>query len=147
MGPIHVKDSDICCICRVPFLTKNEHNELDECVQLACQHIFHENCLNDWRRQASNCPICRRVIASSQNSDRLGITVLKTCLVFICCWSGSYLSEYYTRYGYRSIFELSHFICLSSLIVVSFLVVMDWNPKAQEETEVIRKSLPDLRID
>lgn len=31
-------------------------------VTLACKHIFHMPCLEQWREKVDNCPICRTVI-------------------------------------------------------------------------------------
>ena len=32
---------------------------LSPTVQLQCQHVFHEKCIQDWLKRQSNCPNCR----------------------------------------------------------------------------------------
>lgn len=47
-----------------------EENECSICLQdleydiikLDCNHFFHGNCINDWRKKNNSCPICRKII-------------------------------------------------------------------------------------
>ena len=40
----------------------HQKHDLDECVSVkgVCGHSFHEDCIENWRRQNNGCPICRR---------------------------------------------------------------------------------------
>lgn len=52
----HFADREICTICMDEFEAK------DSCYLLACNHIFHEACVNRWLSIAHSCPICRREV-------------------------------------------------------------------------------------
>lgn len=47
----------ICLIC---------HEEMETAKKLACQHIFHFNCLKEWLHRQQSCPICRTEIKTSK---------------------------------------------------------------------------------
>lgn len=38
-------------------------------VYLNCNHFFHKNCINDWRRRSNTCPYCRTVIIQMREED------------------------------------------------------------------------------
>lgn len=44
-----------CCICRGDHFKK--------CLQLPCNHTFHENCILGWLRLQNSCPMCRTKIS------------------------------------------------------------------------------------
>jgi len=47
-------EKDSCVICL---------DDLDEDIKyLRCIHAFHTNCINEWERQKSECPICKTPI-------------------------------------------------------------------------------------
>lgn len=48
---IYIDDTKECCIC----LDKN----INEWVCTSCNHEFHKQCINDWRKTKNTCPICR----------------------------------------------------------------------------------------
>lgn len=48
---IYIDDTKECCIC----LDKN----INEWVSTSCNHEFHKECINDWRKTKNTCPICR----------------------------------------------------------------------------------------
>lgn len=48
---IYIDDTKECCIC----LDKN----INEWVCTSCNHKFHKQCINDWRKTKNTCPICR----------------------------------------------------------------------------------------
>ena len=45
-----------CGICMDSF----KHDE--NIKQLACDHIFHKECLNQWLQSKKNCPLCEKII-------------------------------------------------------------------------------------
>ena len=57
-----LENNDICVICR----EKTGNNEL-VVKNKACQHLFHECCINNWVTIKKECPICRQ---SFQNEPR-----------------------------------------------------------------------------
>lgn len=45
--------SENCSICMEKLST-------DICVQLlTCKHIYHLNCIHEWARERTDCPLCR----------------------------------------------------------------------------------------
>ena len=48
------KETMTCRIC-LDDLCSTENNKMD----LECGHSFHQNCLNEWRKENNTCPICR----------------------------------------------------------------------------------------
>ena len=47
------KDLDECPICLIEM-----SNEQDT-VKLACNHVFHSKCIEDWFKKSTCCPYCR----------------------------------------------------------------------------------------
>lgn len=45
----------------------------DSVVLLPCEHIFHENCVKEWARLHSNCPLCRFEPTESANTSQTTI--------------------------------------------------------------------------
>ncbi|XP_074586382.1 E3 ubiquitin-protein ligase At1g63170-like [Curcuma longa] len=43
-----------CCICLA------QYGEREEVRQLPCQHLFHLNCVDQWLRITSSCPLCKQ---------------------------------------------------------------------------------------
>lgn len=54
--------SEVCTIC-LELVTSDER-------KLACNHVFHENCINRWLSRRQHCPVCRR---STSNNRRRAI--------------------------------------------------------------------------
>lgn len=56
----HTLDRDMrdpsCSICLMGFGEDSSVNVL------ACRHIFHVGCLDEWLKRAQNCPLCRSTI-------------------------------------------------------------------------------------
>lgn len=50
-----------CCICLQNIGSKNP-----ACKTTSCGHTFHVDCLLEWRKRSSSCPICRQ---SSKNDE------------------------------------------------------------------------------
>ena len=46
--------NDCCCICLDNMNIDDTINEI-----IICKHIFHNNCLIEWLKQNTNCPLCR----------------------------------------------------------------------------------------
>jgi hypothetical protein len=49
-------DQPSCVICM------NEYNRNETILKLRCNHVFHEDCIKNWLKIKTDCPICRRVI-------------------------------------------------------------------------------------
>ncbi|CAI2361006.1 unnamed protein product [Moneuplotes crassus] len=60
-GKKYSKD-DLCCICLENF------KEGVQVTELSCnaKHTFHTQCISDWIRRNSNCPICRSPVSADQ---------------------------------------------------------------------------------
>jgi hypothetical protein len=44
----------MCAICREAF----EHGEI--CSEVPrCRHLFHRNCIDEWLKSKTTCPMCR----------------------------------------------------------------------------------------
>ena len=53
------EEEDVCSICLDIF------NDTD--IHLTpCKHKFHKNCLNEWLKQRSSCPNCRKLLPSTK---------------------------------------------------------------------------------
>lgn len=46
-----------CAICLDTILLT------DKCTQLSCQHQFHTDCVRQWLREKTTCPLCRQTVA------------------------------------------------------------------------------------
>ncbi|KAG0366381.1 hypothetical protein BGZ54_005411 [Gamsiella multidivaricata] len=42
-----------CSVC------KDEFTKEDNCLQLKCRHIFHDDCIKPWLKTSGTCPTCR----------------------------------------------------------------------------------------
>lgn len=58
-----------CSICLETCSTR------DCLVKLPCQHTFHEDCILEWFRQKSICPICRKQVEMESSPTTLQIRV------------------------------------------------------------------------
>lgn len=45
-------DEPICCICL------GELCQEEICCQLACKHVFHKECIDNWTQRKNHCPLC-----------------------------------------------------------------------------------------
>ncbi|XP_006658982.1 E3 ubiquitin-protein ligase RHA2A-like [Oryza brachyantha] len=43
--------------------------EGDDVRELRCRHLFHRACLDQWRRMAATCPLCRSSLLTSPAGD------------------------------------------------------------------------------
>jgi hypothetical protein len=61
----------VCVICCDKIGTANDQGEREQPVQLDCQHVFGNICLDFWLTQKKRCPLCRAVvdIGGSSSSD------------------------------------------------------------------------------
>jgi RING-box protein 1 len=51
--------TDTCAICRLPLdETKAECRTIPSISVGACQHAFHERCINRWLKKRGVCPLC-----------------------------------------------------------------------------------------
>lgn len=80
-----------CCVCLNGFETK----QVTVSHEKSLHHVFHQNCLEMWVKQKSECPICRQKITHINDlcldpnlkfnkwSER--IKILSTIMVFASC--------------------------------------------------------------
>jgi hypothetical protein len=75
---IPTEDGDlICVICYEKIGTTNDEGEREQPVQLDCQHVFGNICLDFWLTKKTRCPICRTIVTghggdSSDDSEFSG---------------------------------------------------------------------------
>ena len=56
---------ECCAICKENF-------ELEEnIITLTCSHIFHSDCISEWIKYKSECPVCRKPIETKDIDDDL----------------------------------------------------------------------------
>jgi hypothetical protein len=153
MSPIRVSQSDACTICHASYLTKNEHNGLDDCVQLACSHIFHEYCLKQWCDINPSCPLCRRsivihslpgMVCSFQPGaqSRFSIIVLRTLLAFLLCFQLTATVNLTSDHSKRDFFLFAHYVASLLLMVISTIVLLDFGSESKGELYVLRRGTP-----
>ena len=46
----------MCAIC------KSEFEKKEVIIELACKHLLHDECISEWVKYKSECPVCRSVI-------------------------------------------------------------------------------------
>ncbi|CAD8058247.1 unnamed protein product [Paramecium primaurelia] len=51
--------TETCCVCLVQFLKKDQTRETP------CKHFFHTNCLRDWTKKNTTCPVCRQELGEA----------------------------------------------------------------------------------
>ncbi len=57
---------DPCCICFEKIDTLATEDK-DKATALPCEHIFHSECIQEWLRQRSTCPLCRTLARDSSS--------------------------------------------------------------------------------
>ncbi|CAK77882.1 unnamed protein product (macronuclear) [Paramecium tetraurelia] len=51
--------TETCCVCLVQFLKRDQTRETP------CKHYFHTNCLRDWTKKNTTCPVCRQELGEA----------------------------------------------------------------------------------
>jgi hypothetical protein len=60
-----------CSICLLSLI--------NDIKKLSCNHSFHENCITDWLKLKTSCPLCRSLISiPMENLTSLNITIIQT---------------------------------------------------------------------
>ena len=56
-----------CAVCLAEF------DEEEQVRELACEHIFHHDCIYDWfmKAKAPACPLCRNLLHSGLSTDNI----------------------------------------------------------------------------
>ncbi|KAF9348415.1 hypothetical protein BGX34_002497 [Mortierella sp. NVP85] len=52
-----------CSVCKDEFVKE------DNCLQLKCNHIFHEDCIKPWLKTSATCPTCRYAVVPQERND------------------------------------------------------------------------------
>ncbi len=63
MTPSNLLINPSCAICLENFDSLSEVKQLP-----TCHHVFHTNCLTEWLLHHGNCPMCRTIISSIQQT-------------------------------------------------------------------------------
>ena len=68
-----------CTICLEPMDKDNNKNHVEKCLsclkskdiptQLPCDHFFHGRCIQKWKRERNDCPLCRRTITQNEPAE------------------------------------------------------------------------------
>ena len=54
-----MENLEVCAIC----LGDIDHSDSDEPItETICNHVFHEECLNEWLERSGCCPYCRHIL-------------------------------------------------------------------------------------
>ena len=71
-----------CAICLESMDKDKDKNAIERCLscleekdipsQLPCDHFFHGKCIQNWKNQRDECPLCRHPITSRHSSDVSG---------------------------------------------------------------------------
>ena len=64
MGP--VTESATCSICLAEIEEKPKTEEA-RVKALACAHIFHKGCIDEWHRREPTCPQCRTIDSGAES--------------------------------------------------------------------------------
>jgi hypothetical protein len=59
----------VCTICYEKIGSLNDDGNREQPVQLDCQHVFGNICLDTWLARKSKCPICRTKVDGYDSSD------------------------------------------------------------------------------
>ena len=55
---------EICAVC------KSEIEIDNDIVTLECKHVFHSECISEWVKYKSECPVCRAEIPTTFNTEQ-----------------------------------------------------------------------------
>lgn len=56
------EEGDLCTVCYCNF------EEKETIVNLACNHMYHEECISKWLKQNPGCPVCKRNVRERSRS-------------------------------------------------------------------------------
>ncbi len=57
------EEPDLCTICYCEF----EENE--GIIELSCKHMFHQECIFEWLKRVSNCPVCKKKLKERRRKE------------------------------------------------------------------------------
>ena len=111
-------DEKECCICLQKL--KNNISKLD------CFHLFHDKCINEWRKKNNICPICRKNIINishiyyiSNVFIALSLIILFLSLIIIIIFK-SYIGKIFNFNNNKKIF---HNIFIKIKIILEYAYI------------------------
>lgn len=67
LEPVRVQGStEECAICLCSLTDPMKHVE-----KLSCTHNFHEECITEWKKRSSTCPMCRQDNKTNEFMDEI----------------------------------------------------------------------------
>jgi len=55
---------DLMCI-----FCQDEYKEGDRVRSLPCKHAFHADCVDEWLRENSTCPMCKKPVVEDEDEE------------------------------------------------------------------------------
>ena len=56
-----MESNPVCAIC----LDEINYEDCEEpIIETICNHVFHEECFNEWAERSSSCPYCRQILTN-----------------------------------------------------------------------------------
>lgn len=98
-----------CCICLDD--TEKPIKKLD------CQHSFHNECIEEWKKTSKTCPICRREI-KNKNNPKLEKFLYIYCRIFRAIYYTTFLA-----YLVIVLFTPELSVPLTTLVIHLFLLL------------------------
>jgi hypothetical protein len=139
MEPIDIKVDcvpDCCiCICPIEFPTKNQ----------ACSHVFCFDCLQEWNRVNSSCPLCKRFFTNCFNQIIFNCGLRRSKRLKLDCSLEKDPKYEQTKYYFLSRFRyLRNMLLEQNLDVEHILIFTHWKSMLPIYKQYIQDIIPDI---